>query len=136
MRGVQATAAAVSLARTGKGKEEIRIHLEWEFGYDLNRSLDDIRPDYRADATCPCCVPQSIMAFLESLGHEYAVRNAISLGGHAHTKAGIAGAVAEAFYGCIAETIAAHEALPRLNARLLAVICAFNERFRASCIRC
>ncbi len=136
MRGVQATAAAVSLARTGEGKEEIGIHLEWEFGDDLNWSLNDIRPDYRLDATCPCCVPQSIIAFLESPGHEYAVRNTISLGGHAHTKAGIAGAVAETLYGCVAETIAAHEALARLDARLLAVIRAFNERFRAGGIRC
>jgi ADP-ribosylglycohydrolase len=130
IRGAQATAAAVFLARMGSGKNEIRVYLEWEFGYDLNRSLDEIRPDYRFDATCPGSVPQSIIAFLESSDYEDAVRNAISLGGDADTMACIAGAIAEAFYGGVPEHIRA-QALARLDARLLTVVRAFNERFGA-----
>ena len=81
VRGAQATATAIFLARSGQGKEEIKAHIECEFGYNLSERLEDIRANYRFDVSCQGSVPQSIIAFLESNGYEDAVRNAISLGG-------------------------------------------------------
>lgn len=101
IRGAQATAAAVYLARVGRPKSEIRHEVESRFGYDLTRRLDDIRPSYRFDVSCQGSVPESLIAFLESRNFEDAVRGAISLGGDADTMACIAGAVAEAFYGAV-----------------------------------
>jgi ADP-ribosylglycohydrolase len=106
IRGAQATAAAVFLARTGSSKEQIRRYTEEAFGYFLDESLDELRPTYEFDVSCQWSVPQSIIAFLESTGFEDAVRNAISLGGDADTMACIAGAIAEAFYGGVPPQIA------------------------------
>ncbi|AWM37513.1 ADP-ribosylglycohydrolase [Gemmata obscuriglobus] len=128
VRGAQATAVAVFLARTGKSKDEIRSHIESEFGYDLSARLDDIRPGYAFDVSCQGSVPQSLVAFLESESYEDAVRNAISLGGDADTMAAIAGAVAEAFYGGVPEHIAA-PALERLDGRLRAIVNEFSRVF-------
>jgi ADP-ribosylglycohydrolase len=97
IRGAQATAAAIFLARTGGTKEQIRLYIERQFDYFLAETLNDMRPTYQFDASCQWSVPQSIIAFLESTGYEDAVRNAISLGGDADTMACIAGAIAEAF---------------------------------------
>jgi ADP-ribosylglycohydrolase len=99
IKGAQAVAAAVYLARSGYGKPLIKDHIERHYGYDLSRSLADIRPGYRFEVSCQASVPESICAFLESNSWESAVRNAISLGGDADTMACIAGAIAEAFYG-------------------------------------
>ena len=85
IKGAQATAAAVFLARTGKSKDEIRQFIETQFQYNLSESLAAIRPDYRYDATCPGSVPQAITAFLESESYEDAVRKAVSLGGDSDT---------------------------------------------------
>lgn len=99
VKGAQAVAVAVFLARHGTTKDGIRTALESRFGYDLSRRLEDIRPSYTFDVTCQGSVPEAIIAFLESTDWEDAVRNAISLGGDADTQACMAGAVAEAFYG-------------------------------------
>lgn len=105
IRGGQAAAASVYLARTGAAKEDIREYIEREFGYDLSVSLDDLRPRYGFDVTCQGTVPPAIRAFLESDDWESAVRNAVSLGGDADTLACIAGGIAQAFYGGIPETV-------------------------------
>ena len=97
IRGAQATAGAVFLARKGNTKKEIREFVT-EMGYDLSRSLDEIRPAYVWDVSCAGSVPESITAFLESDSFVHAIRLAISLGGDADTMACIAGAIAEPFY--------------------------------------
>ena len=80
-------------------KRIVKDHIEWNYGYDLSRTLDEIRPTYRFDATCQSSMPQTIIAFLESTDFEDAIRNAISLGGDSDTIAAIAGSIAEAAYG-------------------------------------
>jgi ADP-ribosylglycohydrolase len=128
IRGAQATAAAVFLARTGGTKEQIRTYIEETFGYYLDERLADVRPTYAFDVSCQGSVPQSILAFLESDSYESAVRNAISLGGDADTMACIAGAIAEPFYGGVPEPIRTR-ALALLDVRLHGVVKAFTERF-------
>lgn len=98
IKGAQATALAVYLARHGSDKEDIRAAVEERFGYDLSRTIETIRPGYSFDITCRGSVPESIIAFLDSTSFEDAVRNAVSLGGDADTQACIAGAIAEAYY--------------------------------------
>jgi ADP-ribosylglycohydrolase len=99
IKGAQATAAAIFLARTGANKEEIRRYITDTFGYDLSRSCDRIRPGYSLDVTCQGSVPEAIIAFLEAGDYEDAVRLAVSLGGDSDTQACIAGGIAGAFYG-------------------------------------
>lgn len=128
IRGAQAAAAAVFLARTGAGKEALRGEIEQRFGYALGGRLDDMRADYRFDISCQGSVPQSIIAFLESDGFEGAIRNAISLGGDADTMAAIAGGIAEAFYGGVPEPIRV-SALAHLDPPLRSVVDEFTARF-------
>jgi ADP-ribosylglycohydrolase len=99
IKGAQATAAAVFLARTGCSKEEIRTYIESTFGYDLSRTCDEIRPGYRHDVSCRGTVPEAITAFLEGTSFEDVIRTAVSLGGDCDTLTCIAGSMAEAFYG-------------------------------------
>jgi ADP-ribosylglycohydrolase len=99
IKGAQAVAAAVYLARTGKTKEEIKQFITGTFGYNLDRTLDEIRPSYEFDVSCQGSVPQAIIAFLESADYESAVRLAVSIGGDSDTIACVAGGIAEAFYG-------------------------------------
>jgi ADP-ribosylglycohydrolase len=105
IKGAQAIAAAVYMARTHQSKEAIKGFVEERFGYDLDGRLDDIRIWYRFDATCQGSVPQAIISFLESEDFEDAVRNAVSLGGDSDTIACMAGAIAEAAYGIPDELI-------------------------------
>ena len=98
IKGAQAVAAAIYLARTGKSKAEIKDYIERHY-YKLDFTLDEIRPTYEFDVTCQGSVPQAIQCFLESMDFEDAVRNAVSLGGDGDTQAAMAGAIAEAFYG-------------------------------------
>jgi len=112
IRGAQSTAGAIFLARTGKTKDEIRLFAQ-SIGYDLNRSLDEIRPSYSFDVSCQGSVPQAITAFLESTSWEDAVRKAISLGGDSDTIACIAGSIAAPFYGGVPKPIRT-EVEPRL----------------------
>ena len=128
IRGAQATAAAIFLARTGGTKEQIRLYIERQFDYFLAETLNDMRPTYQFDASCQWSVPQSIIAFLESTGYEDAVRNAISLGGDADTMACIAGAIAEAFYGGVPATIA-EPVLARLDDRLRSIVLEFRAQY-------
>jgi ADP-ribosylglycohydrolase len=99
IKGAQAVALAVLLARQGATKEDIRNELERRFGYDLRRRLEHIRPGYTFDVSCQGSVPESILCFLEGEDWESSVRNAISLGGDSDTMACIAGGIAEAFWG-------------------------------------
>ena len=97
IKGAEATAAAVFLARCGKSKEEIRDYIR-EHYYPLDRTLDEIRPGYSFEVTCQKSVPEAIQAFLESESYEDAIRGAISLGGDSDTQAAIAGAIAWSYY--------------------------------------
>lgn len=99
IKGAQAVAAAIFLARTGSTKEQIRSFIEARFGYDLSSHVDEIRPCYRFDETCQGTVPQAIRAFIDATDFEDAVRTAVSLGGDADTLACITGGIAQAYYG-------------------------------------
>ena len=99
IKGAEATAAAIFLARTGKAKVEIKDYIEKEFGYDLSRTLDQIRPTYHHVESCQETVPEAITAFLEGFDFEDVVRGAVSLGGDCDTLTCIASAIAEAYYG-------------------------------------
>lgn len=105
IKGAQAVASAVYLARTGNTKAEIKSFVEHNFGYYLDEPLDEIRKYYTHDVTCPGSVPQAIRAFIESDDFEDAVRKAISIGGDSDTIACIAGSIAHAFYGTVPEHI-------------------------------
>jgi hypothetical protein len=120
IKGAQATAAAIFLARTGKSKAEIKRYVEDKYHYDLSRTLDEIRPNYGFDETCQGTVPEAIIAFLESTDFEDAIRKAISLGGDSDTLAAITGSIAEAAYG-IPEEIKT-KALSMLDKTLLSVL--------------
>jgi len=128
IKGAQATAAALFLARTGSEKAAIKDCVQAEFGYDLERSLDEIRPGYSFDVSCQGSVPESIIAFLESEDWEGTVRNAVSLGGDADTMACIAGGIAEAFYGGVPGEIRSW-ALDLLDDRLREIAEEFCGRF-------
>ena len=98
IKGAEATASAIFLARTGSSKDEIRDYIVSEFGYDLSRTLDEIRPGYHHVESCQQTVPEAITAFLEGNDFEDVVRSAVSLGGDCDTLTCIASAIAEAFY--------------------------------------
>lgn len=99
IKGAQAAALAVFLARTARDKALIKREVADRFGYDLDRSVDGIRPSYGFDVSCQGTVPEAIIAFLEADSYEDAVRNAVSLGGDSDTLACITGAIAEAYFG-------------------------------------
>lgn len=101
IKGAQAVAGAVFLARNGRSKKKIRDFCEKLLRADLSDNIDDIRKDYRFDSRTRNSVPQAIIAFLCSEDYESAVRNAVSLGGDADTMACIAGGIAEAYYRSI-----------------------------------
>ena len=99
IKGAEATASAIFLARTGTSKAQIRDYITETFGYDLSRSCDQIRPGYRHVASCQETVPEAITAFLEGQDFEDVIRTAVSLGGDCDTLTCIAGSIAEAVYG-------------------------------------
>lgn len=105
MKGAAATAAAVFLARTGNSQAGIRGYVAETFGYNMTRTIDEIRPGYRFNETCQDTVPQALSCVLEADSFEDAIRNAISIGGDSDTISAIAGGVAEAMFG-IPEEIA------------------------------
>ena len=125
IKGAQATAAAIFLARTGHSKPEIKRYVEQTFGYDLSRTCDEIRPHYRHVETCQQTVPEAIIAFLESTGFEDALRNAVSLGGDSDTLACITGGIAEAFCGMPPEL--QQETLKRLPEEMQAAYELFRQ---------
>ncbi len=128
IRGAQAVASAIFLARTGKGKEQIKNYIEATFGYDLGTPLDEIRETYKFDVSCQGSVPPAIRAFLESDDFEDAIRRAISIGGDSDTIACMAGGIAQAYYGGVPEPIA-RRVYEILDEPLAGVTRKFSERF-------
>ena len=106
IKGAQATAAAIWMARHGYSKEEIRSYIEDKYGYDLHKTWEYWHPIYRWDSSCQGTVPQAIICFLDSANFEDAIRKAVSLAGDSDTMACITGGIAEAFYGGVPEKIA------------------------------
>lgn len=105
IKGAQAVAAAIFMARQGESKEAIRRYIEELFGYDLDHTCDEIRPGYDWEASCQGTVPPAIIAFLDSRDFEEAIRLAVSLGGDSDTLACITGGIAQAFYREIPEAM-------------------------------
>jgi len=105
VKGAQAIASAIWMARNGYVKSEIKNYIETQFEYDLNRTIDEIRPTYEFDNSCAKTVPEAIIAFLESDDYESSIRKAISIGGDSDTLAAMAGSIAEAYYGYISQEI-------------------------------
>jgi len=128
VKGAQATALAIFMARHGADKEAIRTAIADRFDYNLARTIDEIRPDYRTDLTCQGSVPEAIIAFLDSTSFEDALRNAVSLGGDADTQACIAGAIAEAHYRAI-PTPMLQKIVKKLSRGLWRTTSEFTRRF-------
>jgi len=128
IKGAQATALAVFLARHGESKADIRRRIGRDFGYDLERTGAEIRPHYHFDVSCQGTVPEAIIAVLDAEDYVEAIRNAISLGGDSDTLACITGGIAQAFYQEIPDNIleAVYGMLPD---EFLAVIKTFNDMF-------
>ena len=99
IKGAESVAAGIFLLRNGASKEEVKEYIEREFGYDLSRSCDEIRPYYHHVESCQETVPEAITAFMESTDFEDAIRTAVSLGGDSDTLTAITGSLAEAYYG-------------------------------------
>jgi ADP-ribosyl-[dinitrogen reductase] hydrolase len=125
IKGAQATALAVFMARKGWEKEEMRAEISAWFGYDLKRTIEEIRPIYVYNETCQETVPEALVAFLDAQDFEDSIRLAVSLGGDADTLAAISGAVAEAYYGGVPEDIA-REVRRRLPDEMWRVVEGFN----------
>lgn len=121
IKGAQAVAAAVFMARTGVEKPVIKDWIEQTFDYNLSRSIAEIQPIYKFDVSCQGSVPEAIIAFLESESVLDAIRKAIFLGGDADTQAAIAGSIAEAYYGEILEELV-EEGMKRLPESFIGLI--------------
>ena len=128
IKGAQAIASAIFLARTGKEKREIAEYIEGQFGYNLHQTLDEIRRSYHFDETCQGSVPQAIVAFLASADYEDAVKKAISLGGDSDTLACMAGGIAQAYYKKISDYIVT-KVTQILDEDLLAIVGEFNKHY-------
>ena len=126
MKGAEATAAAVFLARQGSSIPEIRRYIEQHY-YPLDFTLDGIRASYSFNETCQNTVPQAIEAFLESTGFEDAIRGAISVGVDSDTLAAITGGIAEAYYG-VPDAIR-QQATAFLDERLATILAAFEAAY-------
>src|SRR5688572_3083594 len=131
VKGAQATALAVFMARRGASKDEIRAEIANRFGYDLGRTIGQIRPGYHFDVTCQGTVPEALIAFFESTDYESAVRLAISLGGDSDTLAAITGGIAHAFYRVMPDPIV-REVRARLPDEFLRVLDQFEGKFRVA----
>ena len=126
IKGAEATASAIYLARTGSTKEQIKAYMEDAFGYDLSRTCDEIRPTYHHVESCQETVPEAITAFLEGESFEDVIRTAVSLGGDCDTLTCIAGSIAEGFYG-VPENLK-QQCRNRLPEPLLEVLLKFDSR--------
>ena len=129
IKGAQATALSIYLARIGESKETIRKEITERFCYDLNRTVDEIRPNYQFDVTCQGSVPESIVAFLDSENYGDAIKKSISLGGDADTMACITGGIAQAFYKKIPENIA-DDVRNKLPRDLVEILNEFNAKYK------
>lgn len=128
VKGAQATALAILLARQSRSKEDIRTEIAERFNYDINRSLAEVRRTYHFDESCQRTVPEAIIAFLESGNYEEAVRNAVSLGGDSDTLACIAGGIAQAYYKIVPPEII-KKVLALLPEDLLDVVQRFSRKY-------
>ncbi len=128
VKGAQAIAACIFLARTGQDKEAIRDYCIETFGYNLRRKIDDIRIYYAFDVSCQGSVPEAIISFLEGEDFEDTIRNAISLGGDSDTIAAMAGSIAEAYYGNVPQEIV-DEVIQRLPEDMKLVLAQFQGMF-------
>ncbi|MDW8705250.1 ADP-ribosylglycohydrolase family protein [Streptococcus suis] len=133
IKGAQAVAGAIFLARTGKNKEEIRQFVADRF-YNLDFTLDAIRPSYKFDSSCQGSVPQAIVAFLEAEDFEDAIRNAVSLGGDSDTLAAIAGSIAEPFFGIPEEIV--YRTTDYLPSLIMEVSYYFEQDYPSKGLRC
>ncbi len=124
IKGAEATASAIFLARIGWDKPEISAYITDNFNYDLSRTCDEIRPKYHMYESCQKTVPEAITAFLEGTDFEDVIRTAVSLGGDCDTLTCIAGSIAEAYYGVPRMLIS--ECRDRLTPEMLAVLDAFE----------
>ena len=129
VKGAQATAAAIFLARTGKTKEEIRDYIEKTYGYDLHKTWEDWHPVYGWESSCQGTVPQAVIAFLDSTDFEDAIRKAVSLGGDSDTLACITGGIAEAFYKEVPKAMADRvmKPLPTMFRRVIQAVAETTE---------
>ena len=125
IKGAEAEASAIFLARTGSTKEQIRDYIVTEFGYDLSRTCDEIRPGYHHVESCQETVPEAITAFLEGNDFEDVIRTAVSLGGDCDTLTCIAGGIAEAYYGVPQELKDACR--ERLTDSMIRILDAFDQ---------
>lgn len=125
IKGAEAVASIIFLARNGKRKDEIRDYVCREFNYDLGRTIDEIRPNYRHVESCQETVPEAITAFMEGTDFEDVIRTAVSLGGDCDTLTDIAAAMAEAYYG-LPDAFRA-EARNRVKPDILKVLDRFDE---------
>jgi len=128
IKGAQAAALAIFLARTGNTKDQIKSEIENSFGYNLDRPYEEVRSNYRFNETCQGSVPESIIAFLSSSNHEEAIRKAIFLGGDADTMACITGGIAEAYYKEIPDELV-RRARQYLPDKFLEIIDRFNRKY-------
>lgn len=132
IKGAEATASAVFMARSGFDKTEIKEYITKNFGYDLSRTCDEIRPEYRHVESCQQTVPEAITAFLEGMSFEDVIRTAVSLGGDSDTLTAIAGSIAEAYYGISEDWKKA--ALSRLPNDLAQILRRFDIMYGSDCI--
>ena len=126
IKGAEATAAAVFLAKTGAGMDEIKAYITAQY-YPIDFTLDQIRPTYKFDVSCQGSVPQALEAFFESTSFEDAIRSAISIGGDSDTIACITGGIAEAYWG-VPESLR-EEAMRFLDRGQKCLVAAFEEKF-------
>ena len=125
IKGAQATAAAIFLARQGKKKEDIKAYIEKEIGYDLSRTLEQIRPDYTFNELCQTTVPEAITCYLEGYNYEDVIRLAVSLAADADTLAAIAGPIASAVWEVPNEI--SQPVIARLSEEFCTTLLRFNE---------
>lgn len=130
VKGAESVAAAIYLARTGASQDEIRAYITGEFGYDLSRTVDEIRPMYHHVEDCMRTMPEAFECFLEADSYEDCIRNVMSIGGDTDTLGAIAGGVAEAFWGVPPEILAAAKGY--IPADVEAVVSRFYEMVNAS----
>ena len=128
IKGAQAVAVSIFLARSGASKKEIKAFVQDNFSYVLDFDLDELQENYKYDMTCQGSVPQAIFCFLESNNYEDAIRKAVSIGGDSDTIACISGGIAEAFYKEVPEQIK-EKVFKILDQRLIKVINDFNDKY-------
>ncbi len=124
IKGAESVAAAIFMARNGSSKDEIRRYVTEQFGYDLTRTCDEIRPTYHHVESCQETVPEAFAAFFDGMDFEDVIRTAVSLGGDCDTLTCIAGGMAEAFYGVPDEL--KRECVQRLPEELLKILQDFD----------